>query len=451
MLTLPAVMVPLMVSFTPLFSRRVWPQAQALVVGAILAPSSRTVAACLRVLGLADTKRFERYHRVLSRDKWSGQAVSRVLLGLLVAAFAPTGPVMLVIDEHLERRRGEKIPGRDMFRDAARSSHKHLVTSSGLRWVCMSLVTSVPFAHRVWALPFLTVLAPSKRYHETRKRRHLTLTDKALLMILWVRRWLVGRQLVVVGDNTYSCLGLLKRCQGLREPVTVVTKLRMDAALFEVAPPREPGKSGRPRMKGERLPALSDTLVAGNTKWNRVCVDWYGGTRREVELATGIAVWFKAGTAAVRLRWVLVRDPFGKLKEQALLCTDTQVQAQQVLEWYVMRWPLEVTFEEGRRHLGIETQRQWSKQATLRTTPVLLGLYSLVALCAHHISQTEPVPVQQTAWYRKQLPTFVDALALLRRKLWAEGDFHSVRSVPNPQQIPPALLHHWSDLLCRVA
>ncbi len=157
--TLPPVIVPLLVPFAPLFSKRVWQHVQILLVGAILTPGARTVTAALRVMGLGQTKPFQRYHRVLNRAVWSGRAVSRVLLELLVQAFVPNGPLILGVDETLERRWGAKIAAKGIYRDAVRSSRDFFVKASGLRWVCLMLLVPIPWAGRVWALPFLTVLA----------------------------------------------------------------------------------------------------------------------------------------------------------------------------------------------------------------------------------------------------------------------------------------------------
>ena len=172
--TLPSPMIAVLRAFAPLFSPRVWSHAQVLLVGAILAPAQRTVAAALRVTGLAQVRQFHRYHRVLSRAAWSGLAVGRVLLALLVAAFVPTGPLLFGIDETLERRRGKRIAAKGIYRDPVRSSHSHFVKASALRWVCLMLLVPIPWAARTWALPILTALAPSERHDNTRGRRHKT-------------------------------------------------------------------------------------------------------------------------------------------------------------------------------------------------------------------------------------------------------------------------------------
>ena len=439
--------------FAPLFSKRVWCHVQVLLGGAILAPGIRTVTAILRVLGLSQVKAFHRYHRVLNRAVWSGLAVSRVLLGLLVATFVPTGPIIVGIDETLERRWGKTIAAKGVYRDAVRSSKEFFVKCSGLRWVCLMLLVPIPWAKRVWALPFLTALAPSERYHQQRGKRHKKLTDWARQLILLVRRWLPERDLVVVTDSTYAVIELLARCTGLRRPVTMVTRLRLDAALYEPAPPRQPGTVGRPPLKGKRLPTLARRLSHPLTGWQRITVPhWYGEGPRTVEIISEPAVWYHSGLPPVAIRWVLIRDPAGRFDPQALLCTDLAADPAQILAWFVLRWQLEVTLEEVRRHLGVETQRQWSDLAIHRTTPALLGLFSLTTLLAHRRMMLGPTPVRQAAWYPKQDPTFADALALVRRDLWThQAAFCMSHHEPDVVKVPRALIERLTEALCYAA
>jgi hypothetical protein len=303
----------------------------------------------------------------------------------------------------------------------------------------------------VWALPVLTVLAPSERYHQERGMPHKQLTDWARQMIKQVRRWLPSRLLVVVADSSYAAIELLAACAGLPQPVTVVTRLRLDAALYDPAPPRESGKKGAPRKKGERQPTLAQRLHAPATAWETVNVCWYGGTTRQVELASGIAVWYHSGMPIVPLRWVLIRDPLGKFEAQALLSTNQTVTAQQIVEWFVLRWQLEVTFEEARAHLGIETQRQWSDLAIARTTPALLGLFSLITLFAHQVLRGQDLAVRQAAWYHKGLPTFSDTLAFVRQQLWPVSISWLSGAKPEVVIIPKALLERLTDTLAYAA
>jgi hypothetical protein len=269
-------------------------------------------------------------------------------------------------------------------------------------------------------LPFLTVLAPSERYHQEQQRRHKKLTDWARQMILQVKRWLPRRELVLVADSSFASLELLDAISKDCLSTSMITRLRLDAALYEPAPLRPPGTMGRPRLKGKRLPNLEQILLDADTQWSNITLShWYGETERQVEITTGLAIWYHTGLPIVPIRWIIVRDPLGKFKTQALLCTNSKYQPQQVLEWFARRWQIEVTFEEVRRHLGLETQRQWSNLAIARTTPLILGLFSLVTLLAHHLQDHFIWTIRQKSWYRKSLPTFSDALALVRRFFWA--------------------------------
>lgn len=450
--TLPPAMILLLRPFAPLFSRRVWIHAQVLLIGALLAPAQRTVAAALRVVGLGQSPHFQRYHRVLNRASWSSLAVSRVLLRLLVAAFVPDGPLVVGVDETLERRTGAQIAAKGVYRDAVRSSHSHFVKATGLRWVSLMLLAPIPWAKRVWALPFLTALAPSERANAAAGKRHKALTDWAWQLLLVVRRWLPDRAIVAVADSGYAAIRLLARCIALPQPIAVITRLRLDAALYEPAPPRLPGQIGRPRRKGARLPTLAARASDPTTCWQAVTVtDWYGKGERTVALASETAVWYHTGLPPVPMRWVLIRDPQGKFATQALLCTDLEAAPAQIIAWFVRRWQMETTFEEARRHLGVETQRQWTDTAIRRTTPALLGLFSLVTLLAHPHLTASPCQIRQAAWYRKRVPTFADALALVRQEIWAHETFRISSDETEMVQVPRALVERLTETLCYVA
>jgi hypothetical protein len=297
----------------------------------------------------------------------------------------------------------------------------------------------------------LTVLAPSERYNRERGRRHKTLPEWGRQMIRQLRRWLPDRELVVVADSTYAVLELLADAARLPPPVTMVTRLRLDAALYDPAPPREPGTKGRPRVKGERQPTLAARLLDPDTVWEALTVPWYGGGTAQIEGATGTALWYHPGAPTVALRWVLLRDPAGQFEPQALLSTDPRVLPAQIVAWFVARWPLEVTFQEVRAHLGVETQRQWSDLAILRTTPALLGLFSLVTLVAQARLDGQPLPVRQAAWYAKTAPTFSDTLAFVRQLLWPVTVFSTSPSSDEVVEIPRALFDRLTDTLAFAA
>jgi hypothetical protein len=450
MLSLPSELTSLIVSFAPLFSKPVWQHAQVLLVGAILAPGKRTVTSALRVMGLSHERHFQTYHRVLNRARWSSMAASRCLLSLLIKNFAPEGALVFAIDDTIERRRGGQVKAKGIYRDPVRSSHSHFVKASGLRWLSLMLTVQIPWAERVWALPVLTCLCPSERYYTDRGRPHKKLTEWARQMLLQVKRWLPEREMVVVADSSFAALELLA---AVRRELTVITRLRLDAALYEPAPVRQPRQNGRPRLKGVRLPRLGMVLKDAQTVWSQHTVGrWYGGSERTVEVASGVAVWYHTGKPPVPVRWVLVRDPLAEFKPQALLSTNLESDPGEMLEYFVRRWQVEVTFEEARAHLGMETQRQWSDKAIARTTPAVLALFSMVTLLAHHrYGEKQELLVRQAAWYVKRLPTFSDALATVRQQLWREVGFRTSRSATDSVKVDRALLDRMADALCYAA
>ncbi len=395
---LPARFAAVILAFAPAFlQQRTWGRAELLLIGAILAPGKRTVTSLLRITGLSRERRFTNYHRVLNRAAWDPHAAARLLLGLLVAAFAPTGPVVLGIDDTIERRRGKRIAARGIYRDPVRSSKGHFVKASGLRWLSLMLLAPIPWAGRAWALPFLTALAPSERYCRERGRQHKKLSEWARQMALQARRWRPGRELVLLGDSSFAALDLLAALA--RCGMICVTRLRLDAALYEPAPPRRPGTVGRPRTKGARLPNLSEVLADEATCWQQVTVpEWYGGRERIVEVCSATAVWRHAGLPVLPIRWVLLRDPQHRFDPQALLCTDPARDPLQIVRWFVQRWQVEVTFREVPDHLGVETQRQWSDHAIARITPCLLALFSIVTLLAARLDCRARSAVCIDAW-----------------------------------------------------
>jgi hypothetical protein len=229
------------------------------------------------------------------------------------------------------------------------------------------------------------------------------------------------------------------------------------------------GQRGRTPLKGRRLPTLRAVLASKKTVWRTVVVSqWYNAQQRRLLVATGTAVWYHAGIPPVpsaadaswhidallaSIRWVLVRDPTGEHEPAAFLSTDLDATPTIILGWFVSRWRVETTFQEVRTHLGVETQRQWSDLAILRTTPALLGLFSLVTIWADGLASDAATALRPcaAAWYRKQGPTFSDAIAAVRRVLWCPPDLSMSRQPGEVIEIPTALLNRGFQTLCRAA
>jgi hypothetical protein len=301
------------------------------------------------------------------------------------------------------------------------------------------------------ALPFLTVLAPSKKTNIANSKRHKTSIDWIMQMISQVRRWLPARKLVLVVDGGLIALKLGHRCLSYANQVTLVARFRLDARLYDWPEKQPKGKRGPKPQKGKRQLSLTKRLQDSNTFWRTIRIRWYGGIVRTLEITSGQSLWYTPGEKPLPIRWVLVRDPLGKMEATAFLCTDLDASPEQILDWYVMRWNVEVTFEDARAHLGLETQRQWSDLAIARTTPALLGLYSLVVLLAQHLLKGEPIPVQTTAWYTKREAAFSDVIAFVRQYLWAHTEFEHSHVQGRHAPIPDSVLHGLVDLLCYAA
>ena len=450
MITPPIEFSELISAFAPRFSKKVFEHAGQLLLGTMLTCGKRTVCAVLRTLGLSGEQNWHKYHRVLSRSKWSAHQCSLILLRTLLQRLLPGEKTLVFgIDETMERRWGAKIKARGIYRDAVRSSKSHLVKCSGLRWMCLMLLAPIGWAGRTWALPFLTVLCPSERYHQGQGRRHKKLTDWARQLALQLGRWLQGFKIIIAGDTTYTCIELLAATRTL---VTWVTRLRIDAALYDAAPPRTKGTVGRPPLKGKRQAPLTERLNDPGTLWQQVCFSqWYGEENKAMDITSGTSVWYHSGMPPVPVRWALVRDPEGRHGPVAIQCTDLELDPVDIVRHFVKRWQVEVTFEEVRAHLGVETQRQWSDLGIARSTPVLVALFSVVTLWADQLFKEQKLTTFSTAWYVKPNPTFSDAIASVRYRIWRYQHFCTSVEKPDMQKPHPLLIEHLCFMAARAA
>lgn len=440
--------IQLLMPFAQTFTVPTFANALVLLYGTILAAGRRTVASALRAMGLADIPQFTNYHRVLNRAQWSPWVLSKLLLTLIILFFVPPGmPLLLVVDETLERRRGRKIKYKGWFRDPIRSTVNHVSKSLGIRWICLAILVPVPWSQRLWALPFMTIPALGPKTSDKLKKRHRTIVDWAMIMIEKVRTWQPDREIALIGDGSYAAVILVQRCQRLKRPVKLVSRLRLDACLHDFPGPQPKGKRGPKPKKGVRLPNLAAVLADPKSCWQKLKVLWYGGEEKEIEIVTGVCLWYRSGLAPVPIRWVLLRCPEDSFKPQAFFCSDPQVPAAQIIARFIARWNIEVTFEELRAHLGFETQRQWSDKAIERTAPCLFGIFSLVVLMAK-VLHPETLPVRQASWYLKDEATFIDALAAVRADLWRSVNYRTSAQEADMVLIPHAALFSLLEAAC---
>lgn len=405
--------------FAILFSKPAWNNALTLFIGTILCRGKRTVCAALRVMGLSNDTGFSKYHHVLNRVDWSLLSGARILLNLIVVTIGSGNPLVLFIDETLERRKGPKIKAKGYYRDAVRSSKKVVVKSSGLKWLTLAVSWCFPFSERYFALPFMTVLEPSAKSDKAANRRHKTTLQWTIQMLTQVVRWLKNIPIILVGDGGFACGELAWMCLKLK--ICLITRLKMNARLYDFPPPDEPGKRGRKKTKGAKLFSFREMVGMPDLGWTEIVIEGYGKKKKRLKYISNVSLWGGDGFLPVPIRWVLVVDPEGELDPIPLMSTELNISPEKIIGFYIQRWNLEVTFEEVREHLGVETQRQWSDKAIARTTPILLGLYTIVCLIANRLQKERPIEVAQTAWYEKKDAAFSDLLKAVRKILWKDN------------------------------
>ena len=433
--------------FAILFSKPSWNKALTLLLGTLLCVGKRTVCSALRVMGLKDEAGFAKYHHLLNRAQWSLMLGAKILF-LMLLALVPEGlPIVILIDETLERRRGKRIAPKGYYRDAVRSSKSQVVKTSGLKWLVMALSVKFPWIPRKVALPFLTVLEFSKKYDDQRKRKHKTTLEWTSQMIAQVLRWIgKTRKLILVGDGGFAVGELAWNC--IRQGATLVSRLKMNARLFAFPLPRERGTRGRPSLRGKKLANFKQMLSMEELPWREREITGYGGVKRIVRFISAACMWGAEGTP-VPIRWVLVVDPSGKMDPLPLMSTDLEMAPEEIIELYIDRWGLEVTFEESREHLGVETQRQWSDQAIARSTPVLMGLYSLVCLMGNRLIGKGKLKVEKAAWYQKDHATFADLLRAVRMELWRDSLISQKAKISPSEENIPSEMAQWAELIIR--
>lgn len=438
--------IRLLLTFAPAFTAPTFAKVMVLVCGSILAPGRRTVAASLRVMGLSDEGNFSKYHRVLSQAQWSPLPLSRLLLELIIASLlVPGQPLLLVIDDTLERRKGKKLRLKGWFRDPLSKTDSKV---SAIRWGCLAILVPVPWSKRHWALPFMTVPAPSEKVCKKLGRRHKTPVELASFMIRLVRSWQPRQDIVLLADGGYAAVNLVHDCQELG--VTLISRLRLDASLYHFLEPRPAGRRGPRPKKGERDLSPKQRLNDPATVWTELEVLWYRGKKKHLEVATGISLWHRTGSTPVALRWVLVRCPKGSFPPCAYSAS-VDMSPAALLSTYVLRWNLEVAFEEVRAQLGFETQRGWADKTIERSTPCLFGIFSLVVLLAQRLHPAQ-LPIQRSVWYDKDEASFSDALAAVRMHLWTQAQrmpfgyqkYRDSMSDPHMRLIPQPI---WNTLL----
>jgi hypothetical protein len=421
MLDLPTEILNVLALFSPLFSRPTYKNVVFLFAGHILTNGRRTITDILRTLDLKNLKNFAKFHWVLSGAQWSAFKAARILLLEIIKVIGPD-EIVIALDTHVERRKGEKIRGLGRQRDPVHSTKSRKVLTIGLLWLVACVSVKLPYCPTHWALPFFSQLIPPKRPLSTSrnkhdlstKTKHKTLTQWTVQLIKTISKWLgKGVKFVVVADVAFACHKIAHACA--ENNGALISRLRMDARIFDF-PDSNKKRRGRPLLVGKRRPLFTDYLNDPTLIWQEIEVNWYGGGRKKMLIYTGVHLWYAFGIPPLPIRWVLIKDPDNRSEPIVLFSTNIEHSAERIVEIFVSRWPIEITFEESRRHLGIETQRQWSDKAIERSTPCLFASFSIITLMAMKLASEkgEKIPIQQTAWYQKGHITFSDVLSYVR-------------------------------------
>jgi hypothetical protein len=449
MLALPSAAEPLFMSLSVAFTQPTFQRVIPLAVGAILTMGRRTVTSVLRTVGHLARGHSSSYHRVFSRAAWSLWPLGRVLATAILKLLPSDEPVLVPMDDTTAQHRGKKVYGKGCHHDAVRSSHTHVVWRWGHRWVVLAISVKFPFTSRRWALPVLAALYRPKELSEAEGRRHQTAPELARHLMAVLIHWFPERRFVFLGDGGYASHELARFCHRHRRHGTLVSRFHGDANLYDTPPSRSKGRSGRPRIKGPKLPAPQD--VVKRSRRTQATVDWYGGGQRRVEWVSRTGHWYKAGKGLVPIRWVFVHDLQGTHRDEYFYTTDTGLSPEQIISWFTARWPIETTFQEVRAHLGFETTRQRVAKSVLRTAPCLLGLFSAICLIFAEHARRHPVRPAATVWYAKKELTFSDAITTVRRLFWSRTVFEKPSDHDAFAKLPRRLRDLLLDQLCRAA
>jgi hypothetical protein len=459
---LPRVAEDLVSAFSIAFTPRTFQRVIVLFVGSVLALGRHTVTGALRVTrsltegggagrgGGGGGGHFSDYHRVFSRARWSMWPLGKVLAALVLELVPPDEPVVCPVDDTTPQHKGKHVYGKGKHRDNCRSTRSHTVWVFGHKWVVLCVNVKFAFATRPWSLPVLAALYRTKELNQRENRRHKTPIEIARQLIAVLMHWFPRRKFILLGDGGYASHELARFAHRHRRRLTLVSLCHPRANLYGLPPTRKPHATGRPRVKGAKLPAPREAVARARRRAHAT-VGWYGGKHRHVELVSGCGHWYKAARGLVPIRWVFVHDADGTHEDRYFFSTDPAMTPQQIVTLYTGRWSIEVTFQEARQHLGLATPRSRTRNSVLRIAPCLLGLFSLVSLIYHRHTRGRGSEPAQTPWYTKHEVTFADAIASVRRLLWQRTVFQGSVQHGALEKLPTQLREMLLDQLSRAA
>lgn len=439
-MSIPSAILPLLSIFSSAFTRPTFERVKTLILAMILTTGRHTLLNALRVVPALTPGDPSTYHRIFSKRRWWAWKIARAVAGYILTHLVPEGVVRLAVDDTVDEHRGKHVYGKGCHRDAVRSTHTHTQFRWGHKWVVLAMLVSFPFAQRPWALPVLVALYRTKEQNKKEGRRHKTPVELARQLLAVLMRWFPAREFVLTGDGGFSAHALAHDAHA--RGAVYVGRFQPAANLYALPAESRRPRNGRPRMKGRKLP--SPEKVVAHARRTRQTVAWYGGGRRQVAVVTGTGHWYKSGVGLVEVRWVFVHDLTGTHRDEYFFSTDITMTAKEIIEQFTGRWSIEVTFEEVRAYLGLETTRGWSEKTVLRMAPSLFGLYSVVALMYAEL----PAKAKEEGkirWTGKETVTFSDAITAVRRWLWRTWVFeqggHRAAFSKLPRSLQATLLY----------
>jgi DDE superfamily endonuclease len=399
----------LLAPFAPCFRAEVFVTFQLMTAAWVVCLGRRTISRLWETTGHARSRDHSAAFRLFNQAVWNWDELCRILLVCLLAALVPGTTLWLVLDDTLCHKRGAKVAFGGIFLDAVLSSKKHKIFRFGTNWVTLGLVVQLPCRQdRFFCVNILWRLYAK----QTAGQPHQTKSQLARQMVEVVADWLPEHTLYAVGDSAYLGKHLLK---GLPENVHALGPIHWKAALSEPLPP---GSKGR-RKKGQALPCpkqLLDDPSRGH--WQEVILQHPKGAKPlQVKVVKPVCWYASAGPRPLQV--VLVRDPEQKWRDEALLCTDRELSAEEVILGYVRRWSVEVCYCESKQLLGLHEPQVWKAESVQRAHPMAWFVGALVLLWYVRHGAGEPAAARERPWYKHKVsPTFADMLAGCRLHLW---------------------------------
>jgi len=373
-----------------------------LVTGWILCTVRRTITGILPFADPQNKHAHDAYHRFFPDARWNMAKLWQFLMKILVQRFCRNGIIILALDDTLFHRSGRTVNGAGYWRDAVRSTKKHIFYAWGLNLVVLTLQIQPPWGGEPLGLPV------NMRLY---RKNGSTLIELAMEMINEVKQWFPQKQFRVVGDGFYATLA-----GKILENVTIISRIRRDANLYDLPPKRKRKGRGRPRTKGKKLARL-EKMAAHIQNWQTITFRQRSKTIKRM-VYTRVVLWYKVSRKPILL--VISRDPDGKEKDDFFFTTDLTMKTAEVLECYNDRWAIEDTFKNTKQFLGGQEPQTFKGQGPERAAGLSLWLYSLVWLWYLSQKTNNRYFIVQPWNPLKAAPSFADAIACLRRELWKE-------------------------------